>query len=188
MKLIVGLGNPTKEYEKTRHNMGFIMLDYYASIYNIEITKKKFNGLYGEKIINNEKVIFLKPQNYINNSGEVISKFITYFNISIDNILIIHDDLDTDFGNYKLKQKGSSGGHNGLKSIELYLKTDQYKRLKLGISNDKMIETKDYVLGKFSTYEEKIIEELKKDIKELIDDYFILDFISLMGKYNKKNR
>lgn len=188
MRLIVGLGNPGNEYNNTRHNMGFYMIDYYASLNHILFNKNKFNGLYGETMINGEKVIFLKPQSYINLSGEVISNFVNYFQIPIENIFIIHDDLDLAFGNLKLREHGSSGGHNGLKNIELYLKTQNYKRLKLGISNNKGIDTKDYVLGRFSKEDQETLLELAKIVKNIIDDYFILDFSLLMAKYNRKNR
>ena len=186
MKLIVGLGNPGREYENTRHNIGFMTIDKYAKKLGVSITKDKFNGLYGEVNINGEKVILLKPQSYINLSGEVIRKYIDFFKIDIDDILIIHDDLDLEVGTYKIKQKGSSGGHNGLKNIELHLGTQEYKRIKVGISNNKMMDTKDYVLGKLSKEENDKIEEVKDVVMNILDDYFKLDFDSLMGKYNHK--
>ena len=131
MKLIVGLGNPGHEYENTRHNVGFKTIDKYASILGVSITKSKFNGLYVETMTQNEKIILLKPQSYINLSGEVIRKFVDFYKISVDDILIIHDDLDLAIGTFKLKKKGSSGGHNGLKNIELHLGTQMYKRIKI---------------------------------------------------------
>lgn len=186
MKLIVGLGNPGKEYDKTRHNIGFLTIDKYANELGISITKKKFNGLYGEVSIDDEKVILLKPQAYINLSGEVIRKFVDFYKISISDILIIHDDLDLDIGTYKIKQKGSSGGHNGLKNIELHLGTQEYKRIKIGISNNKMIDTKDYVLGKISKEEEMKLSDIQNKVLEVLDDYFKLSFSELMSKYNHR--
>lgn len=186
MKLIVGLGNPGKEYENTRHNMGFLYLDYYARKKNILLNKNKFDGIYGETIINNEKVIFLKPQKYINLSGEVIKQFVDYFKISIKDILIICDDLDTPIGKYRIRSKGSSGGHNGLKNIELMLSTQNYTRLKIGISNNKEIDTKDYVLGKLN---KECLNEIEKNygiISDIIDDFYTIDTEKLMAKYNKK--
>lgn len=186
MKLIVGLGNPGKEYENTRHNMGFLYLDYYANKKDIKIDKKKFDGLYGEAFIAGEKVIFLKPQKYMNLSGEVIKKYVDYFDIDIKDILIICDDLDTSFGKYKIKSSGSSGGHNGLKNIELMLGTQEYSRLKLGISHDRNLDTKDYVLGKIDKSGMKTIEENYEIISSIIDDFYILDIEKLMSKYNRK--
>ena len=130
MKLIVGLGNPGKEYDKTRHNMGFIVIDYFALKHNISINQEKFNGFYGEFNYNGEKVILLKPQKYMNLSGEVVKKYVDYFKVNINDILIISDDLDMAFGRYRLRLMGSSGGHNGLKNIEQNTLMTYYKRRK----------------------------------------------------------
>ena len=186
MKLIVGLGNPGKEYEKTRHNIGFMTIDSYADKLGVSITKEKYNGLYCETNVGGEKVILLKPQAYINLSGEVIRKFVDFYKIDINDILIIHDDLDLEVGTYKIKQRGSSGGHNGLKNIELHLGTQEYKRIKIGISNDKLMDTKDYVLGKMSKEDKKKVEEVENIVLDILDDYFKLSFDELMSKYNHK--
>ena len=184
MKLIVGLGNPGKEYDLTRHNMGFEIIDAFAKSKNLDIKQDKFGGLYTEFIENNEKIILLKPQKYINLSGEVIKKYVDYFKIDINDILIISDDLDLPFGILRLREKGSSGGHNGLKNIELNLGTSSYKRLKIGISNNKDIDTKDYVLGKIPKDNKKELEEIKEVTTKLLNDYLKLDFDILMNKYN----
>ena len=184
MKLIVGLGNPGKEYESTRHNMGYIFIDNFAISHGVKIEKKKYNGLYEELNINNEKIILLKPLSYMNLSGEVVQKFVNFYKIDISDILIINDDLDMEFGKIRLRRSGSSGGHNGLKNIELHLNSNEFKRLKIGISNNKEMDTKDYVLGKFSKDEKKVIEDLKGKINELLNDYFVMDFENLMSKYN----
>lgn len=184
MKLIVGLGNPGKEYEETRHNMGFMAIDKFAFHHNVLINKNKFDGLYAELNFNNEKVILLKPMKYINLSGEVIKKYVDFYKINIDDILIISDDLDLPFGKIKIKLKGSSGGHNGLKNIELHLKTKEYKRIKIGISNDKKIDTKDYVLKKLSKEDLKQASLVTDIVVNALDDYFTLKFDNLMNKYN----
>lgn len=186
MKLIVGLGNPGKEYEKTRHNIGFMVLDNYTSKNGLEFTKNKFDGKYCEKLINGEKIIFLKPQKYMNLSGEVVNDYVKFYKIKIEDILIISDDLDLPVGKIKLKEKGSCGGHNGLRNIELNLGTNQYKRLKIGISNNKLIDTKNYVLGKFLQNELNLLDEIIKNTENIIDDYLVLNFDKLMNKYNKK--
>lgn len=185
MRLIVGLGNPGKEYQNTRHNIGFFFIDNYAKSKNIVIDKEKFNGLYTKTTIKNEQVILLKPLSYMNLSGEVVKKYVDFFKINIDDILIINDDLDLDFGRIRLRNKGSSGGHNGLKNIELHLNTNNFKRLKIGISNNKNIDTKDYVLGKFSKDEQETLEKLKDTINNLLDDYLCDSFDKLMCNYNK---
>ena len=189
MKLIVGLGNPGKDYEKTRHNIGFMFLDYYYDYLKLsDKWSKKFNGLYIETNINGEKVILLKPLSYMNLSGGVVKKFIDYFNIDINDLLVISDDLDLNFLNFKLKDKGSCGGHNGLRDIENNLQTTEYKRLKIGISNNKEINTKDYVLSKFTKNDLDEINKMLSKLMELMDDYFVLKFNDLMCKYNRKNK
>lgn len=184
VKLIVGLGNPGKEYDKTRHNMGFMSLDYYVNKNNLPSFKEKFNGLYVDCVIAGERTILLKPLSYMNLSGIVIKKFVDYFKIDIQDILIICDDLDMPIGKLKLKYQGSSGGHNGLKNIEENIGTREYKRLKLGIGNNKEISTKDYVLSKFNNHQLKVIDEQMELVSKIVDDYFILSFDKLMNKYN----
>ena len=124
----------------------------------------------------------------MNLSGEVVRKYADFYKIKIEDILIISDDLDLLTGNFKLKSSGSSGGHNGLKNIEQHLGTDKYKRLKIGISNNKNIDTKDYVLGKINSEDSSIFEDMKSIIYNVLDDYFRLPFSDLMNKYNRKNR
>lgn len=189
MKLIVGLGNPGSEYTNTRHNIGFNFIDYYLKYKNIEDNwSKKFDGLYVQTNVFGQKVLFLKPQTYMNLSGNSVRKIVDYFNINIDDILIVSDDLDLSTGNFKLRPNGSSGGHNGLKSIESSLGTNEYKRLKIGISNNKNLDTKDYVLGNVSKEDKKILENLYNDLCSVLDDYFNIPFPDLMNKYNRKNR
>ncbi len=187
MKLIVGLGNPGREYECTRHNVGYMALDKIAQKYNTDFCKKKFNGSYAEFVYNGEKILLLKPEKYMNLSGEVIRDYVNFYKIDINDILIICDDLDTNLGVYRLRYKGSSGGHNGLKNIEQNLATNEYKRIKIGISNNKQIDTKDYVLGKFNTEEGKVLESVLNIVPDIIEDYFNNSFDRLMNKYNGKN-
>ena len=185
MYLIVGLGNPGKEYEKTRHNIGFMMIDYIAEKRNISFNREKMGGIYAEDIIDGEKVILLKPQKYINLSGEVIGDFVDYFKIPLENILIINDDMDLEVGTFKLRLSGSSAGHNGLKNIELHLATQDYKRIKIGIGKSSMIDKKDYVLGKLSKEDLEKLDNLKGTIFNIYSDYFKMTFTNLMNKYNR---
>lgn len=184
MKLIVGLGNPGKEYSKTRHNIGFMCLDEIAEYFNTKFDSKKFNGFYTQFNHNGEKIILLKPEKYMNLSGEVIRNFVNFFKIDIEDVLVICDDLDTKVGTYRLRYKGSSGGHNGLKNIELHLSTKEYKRIKIGISNDKNIDTKDYVLGKFTKEEMDLLNPIIDKMPNIIEDYLKLPFDNVMNKYN----
>ena len=185
MKLIVGLGNKGNEYNNTRHNVGFMVIDNYINKNNLTL-KSKLDGLYAETIINGEKVIFLKPQNYINLSGDVISKYIKYFKIDVKDILVIHDDMDLEIGTFKIRSKGGSAGHNGLKNIESNLKTNEYKRIKIGISKNN-IDKIDYVLGKFSSTELSKLNKVIDITYNIIEDFVSLSFENLMNKYNGYN-
>ena len=184
MKLIVGLGNFGKEYKNTRHNIGFMALDFYANKNGLSIDKKKFKGLYTETNINNEKVILLEPQTYMNLSGECVRDFVLYFHIDIRDILVIYDDMDLDVGVLRLREKGSAGGHNGIKNIIDNLKTNEFRRVRVGISKDKDKNTIDYVLGKFKEDEKKVIDEKIEKIANLIEDFVKYDFNKVMSMYN----
>ena len=150
MKLIVGLGNPGNEYQNTRHNMGFMVIDKILDELKLNFTKNKHKGVYVQTKIKGEDVIILKPLTYMNLSGESIKDVMSYYKITPDNILVIYDDMDTNVGGIRLRLSGSAGGHNGIKDIIAHLHTDAFARLKVGISNDKDTDTRDYVLGKLS--------------------------------------
>ena len=186
MKLIVGLGNKGREYENTRHNMGFMLVDRYLQYKNItDKFKEKFNAMYIETTINNEKVIFIKPMTYMNNSGIAVRAFLDFYKLNSEDVLVISDDLDLDLGKFRLRRNGSSGGHNGLKSIIFHLGTDNFKRLRIGISNDKD-DVINYVLSKFSKKELNEIDIMFDTLVDVLDDYFVMDFTFLMSKYNRK--
>lgn len=186
MKLIVGLGNPGREYKNTRHNIGFQLLDFIAKDKGFNIEKEKFNALFYEYNYNNEKILLVKPLSFMNLSGEVVNKFIKYYKVDLEDVLIIHDDLDMSLGRIKFVFNSSSGGHNGIKDIERCLNTKEYARLKIGISNDKSRDTKDYVLSKFSKEETKIIDDCYGKLINLIEDFCSYNITELMSKYNNK--
>lgn len=185
MKLIVGLGNPGTEYENTRHNIGFMMIDKMVQSLNLKNGKEKMGGIYFETNIGGEKIIFLKPQEYINLSGNVINRYMNFYKIELNDLFIIHDDLDLEVGCFKLREKGGSGGHNGLKNIEANLKTKEYHRMKIGISNNKEIDTKDYVLGRLSKTEKSKLDDIINLGPSILTDYLNMSFSNLMNKYNK---
>jgi len=139
MKLIVGLGNPSQEYENTRHNLGFVIVDQLANELNVELNKKKFNGLYYQA----SEYILLKPQTYMNNSGECIMAFLNYFRIPLDNLLVIYDDIALPLGKFRYRGQGSDGGHNGMKNIIKLIGSKNFKRLRVGIGYDKNFLIKD---------------------------------------------
>ena len=176
MKLIVGLGNPGESYTNTRHNIGFMTIDKYLG--NVKF-QEKFNGFYYEK----NNVIFLKPLTFMNNSGESVRKFVKYFDIPLENIMIIQDDLDIEIGKYKFKFNSSSGGHNGIKSIINNLNTQEFFRMKIGIKTNNINDTIDYVLGKFSKKEMEQIDF--NTLCNAIDDFIEYDYNYVMNKYNR---
>ena len=152
MKLVVGLGNPDKEYEFTKHNIGFMFLDYLSQIYNFKITKKECDSLTSQIVINNEKVIFAKPQTYMNLSGNAVVKLKNYYKIDVKDILVVFDDIDIEFGKTKYRLNGSGGSHNGAKNIVNMLNSKDFRRLKIGIGGlkNQNQDLKDFVLQKFS--------------------------------------
>ena len=158
MFLIVGLGNPGKEYENTRHNIGFEVIDYIANKYNIEINRVKFKGIYGEGFIENKKVILLKPTTYMNLSGESIREVINFYKLTEEDVIVLYDDISLEIGRLRIREKGSAGGHNGIKSIIANLSTDVFSRIKIGVGQPKG-DLVSHVLGKFSKEEQEILKE-----------------------------
>lgn len=163
MKVIVGLGNPGKDYDLTRHNIGFYILDNYLGEVKWKNTKQ--NALIYEDNINNERVIFVKPLTYMNNSGEAIREILKYYNANIDDLLVIQDDIALQLGKYRIKYDSSDGGHNGIKSIINNLGTQKFLRLKVGLAKEHEMNTIDYVLGKLS---KKELNQINNDM----DHYF----------------
>ena len=160
MKLIVWLGNPWKEYANTRHNVGFLFVDFLREKYGFEDWKdSKFKGIISEGLRRWEKLILLRPMTFMNLSGESVSAIVNFYKIPLSDILVISDDIDMDFGKIRLRDQGSSGGQNGLKSIALHLGTEEFSRLKIGIGRDERYSVSDWVLSKFQEEEKKILEE-----------------------------
>lgn len=188
IKLIVGLGNPGKQYEKTRHNAGFIVLDRYIELKKINIqTKDKFLGdiaIYGSV---EDKTVFLKPNTYMNLSGQSISKVIQFYDIALENVLIFVDDIYLDVGTLRLREKGGHGGQNGLKNIITHLHSQEFKRVRFGIGENKNIPLDQYVLSNFSKSEEKIVEEVTIACLEIIEAFIQnVPFVDIMTKHNTK--
>ena len=196
MKLIVGLGNPGKEYEHTRHNMGYDVVALFASSLGFDIDKVGFKGLYTKVKYFNEDIILLKPTTYMNLSGDSIVLLKNYFKIDkyakickidIEDIIIIYDDMDTKVGNIRLKIKGSSGGHNGIKSIIANLKTEEFKRIRVGIGKP-AFNIIDYVLSKPSSEEQELINKALQDAVDALKISIKESFNKAMTIYNKENK
>ena len=183
MFLIVGLGNPGKEYDNTRHNIGFDAIEKIASKYNIELNRIKFKGIYGEGFIGGEKVILLKPTTYMNLSGESIRAVIDFYKIDKENILVLYDDISLELGRIRIRDKGSAGGHNGIKSIISHLGTDSFSRIKIGVGQPKG-DLVNYVLGKFSKDEKEVLEETLRAVTDSVEIIINMDTKEAMNKFN----
>jgi PTH1 family peptidyl-tRNA hydrolase len=184
MKLIVGLGNPGKEYTKTRHNIGFMVIDGLLNKMNIKLDQKKFNSLFVKTKIATTDVIIAKPLTFMNLSGEAVSQLANFFRIDPEDILIIHDDFDLPLGKLRLRNQGTGGSHNGMKNIILHLNTSKIPRIRVGIDKDRYIEQKDYVLGKFKKDELDTLQKTVDTCIQALMDYPKMTFVDLMTKYN----
>lgn len=185
MYLIVGLGNPEEDYSSTRHNMGFNTINKIAKKYNIEISKKKFDGLYADFNIENEKIILLKPQTYMNLSGRSIIQAVQFFKIPLENIIIIYDDIDVNPGEIKIRKKGGPGSHNGMKSVIQELQTEEFNRIRVGIGqpeykNDMI----NYVIGAIPEEEKKLLDEGIKKASEAVIEILKNGIDIAMNKFN----
>ncbi|MEY8337681.1 aminoacyl-tRNA hydrolase [Lachnospiraceae bacterium 62-35] len=160
MYLIVGLGNPTKQYEGTRHNAGFCAVDVLASRLGIAMNEHKHKGILGRGMIGREKVVLLKPQTFMNLSGESLRAVSDFYKIQPENIIVIYDDIDLAVGHLRLRGKGSAGGHNGMKSIIAHLGTQDFPRIRVGIgAKPDRMDLADYVLGRFPQVEKPVMED-----------------------------
>lgn len=185
MYLIVGLGNPEKKYDNTRHNIGFRFIDLFLEKHGIPLTdyKSKFKSHIYDLEFNKERVILIEPQTYMNLSGEAVRLVANFYKIPTENILIICDDLSLPLAKIRLRQKGSSAGHNGLKDIEKHLGTQEYKRLKIGIGHD-FDNQVDFVLGKFSKSENDALNVIQDKVMDIMESFPFESFEELMSEYN----
>lgn len=186
MKCIIGLGNPGRKYAKTRHNIGFMVIDELLNRHQSELSKEKYNGMYTTEFIQGEKVAFLQPQTFMNRSGECIKPFMDYYKINIEDILVIYDDLDLPIGKIRLRQKGGHGGHNGLRSTIDHLGTRDFKRLRVGIGRPTSpMSIVDYVLGQFSKdQQESAVLSIKRGA-DACEEWFKNDFMNVMNTFNQ---
>jgi len=188
MKLIIGLGNPGTKYEYTKHNIGFNTIDNLtnelAKDYSMKNTSK-FNALVTEIKYGEKKMLLAKPLTYMNLSGEAVNKIVSWYKVDIENIVVIHDDLDLPMGKIRFREKGSAGGHNGIASIIQNLNTDLFKRVKIGIGHPQGREVVNHVLTPFSSEDKKYIEESINEVtRALLDWLNDTDFKKIMSMYN----
>jgi len=185
MYIVVGLGNPGKEYEHTRHNIGFEYVDMLASIYNVDIVNNKFHALIGKGNIGGENVIFVKPQTFMNLSGKSVREIVDFYDVPIDKIFVIYDDVTLDIGSVRIRARGSAGGHNGIKSIINSLGTDGFSRLKIGVGSKRNgMDLADFVLSKMSKNEIEALDNVSKDTKDIVLDFINNGVNYIMNKYN----
>ncbi|MBN2259379.1 MAG: aminoacyl-tRNA hydrolase [Clostridiales bacterium] len=184
MKLIVGLGNPGKKYEMTRHNIGFIVLDYMAMKYKTPISKVKYKSYFCEIRVGNEKVILLKPQTYMNLSGEAVLSAVNYYGIELENVMVVHDDIDVEFGKIRIRKQGSGGTHNGMKNILFHLQSDKFPRLRFGVGKAIDRALVDYVLERFPKEDWDELREVVVKAEEAIEEFILNGIDASMNKYN----
>lgn len=188
MFVILGIGNPGKKYDGTRHNIGFIALDYMSSAYGIKINKIKHKALIGEGTIGNEKVLLVKPQTFVNLSGESLREICSYYKVLAENIIVIHDDVSLPCGRLRIRKKGSDGGHNGLKSIIYQLNSDEFIRIKIGVgAPPQNFDMASWVLGRFSDEEASCLSRLVDCVvEEAVPEIIQNGAESAMKIYNGK--
>ena len=188
MFIIAGLGNPTREYEGTRHNVGFDVIDRLAARYNIDVDVKKHRALIGKGMIAGQKVILAKPQTYMNLSGESIRELVDYYKVDEEtDLIVIYDDISLDVGQLRIRKKGSAGGHNGLKNIIKMLGHDTFIRVRMGVGEKpKNFDLADYVLGHFPAEERSIMDEAAKTAAEAIRMIITENADAAMNHFNSK--
>ncbi|MDP4088249.1 MAG: aminoacyl-tRNA hydrolase [Bacillota bacterium] len=183
MFLIVGLGNPGEQYEETRHNVGFKVLDLMAKEYKISISRIKFKGVYGEGNIVGEKAILLKPQTYMNLSGESVGEIARFYKVPKENIIVIYDDMSLEVGRIRIRSKGSAGGHNGIRSIIAHLSSDEFPRIKVGVGQPKA-DWVSHVLGRFDAAEEEKLNKSFGAVLSSVEAIIGRGIDDAMNRYN----
>ena len=187
MKVIVGLGNPGVHYERTRHNIGFQIVDRLAEIHHILISAKRFKSLYGIGWIDSQKVVLVKPMTFMNRSGEAVKKAIHFFQVGMEDLIVIHDDLDLPFGRLRFKRRGSDGGHQGVRSIIESIGRNNFSRLKVGIGRPhKGMDPAEYVLTSFDKIEQSHLDGILSRAAESMMVMLLEGVETAMNRYQKK--
>lgn len=187
MFVFAGLGNPGREYEKTRHNTGFECIDYISALYRIPVVKAKFKALLGEGFIQGQKVMLIKPQTYMNNSGESLREILNYYKLNAKKLIVIYDDIDLDMGIIRIRPSGSAGTHNGMRSIIYHTKTEDFPRIRVGIGKPRPSQDLvSFVLGKLSQEENQIMSETIEKVALSCAEILVAGIEMAMSKYNGK--
>lgn len=184
MKIIVGLGNPGKEYRNTRHNIGYMVLEEIARRYPIEKQESKFDAVIGQIRINGEKILLVKPLTYMNLSGQSVQPLIHWHKLDIQDMMVIYDDMDLPLGTIRMRASGGSGGHKGIKSIIDRMATSEFARTRIGIGRPADREAAEWVLGRFSPAEKEQIEQTVKRAADAVERWINSGIIEAMNAYN----
>ncbi|MGL4951718.1 MAG: aminoacyl-tRNA hydrolase [Mycoplasma sp.] len=186
-KLIIGLGNPGDTYKNNRHNVGFKIIDSLSKKININLDREQFKGVYGVGMINGEKIVLAKPMSYMNLSGDFTSQFMKYYNVALEDLIIIYDDVDTNLGEVRCRTSGSSGGQNGVKDIINKLNTDQFKRIKIGIGpKNTKIPLANFVLANFTKEEMEKLSKVINLVGKMLENTNKSEFSNLLD-YTRRN-
>ena len=187
MYIIVGLGNPTKEYDKTRHNVGFSVIDVLADRIGIDVSEKKHRALCGKGMLEGQKVILAKPQTFMNLSGESVRAMVDFYKVSPDEVIIVYDDISLEPGQLRIRTKGSAGGHNGIKNIIAHLGTQEFPRIKVGVGEKpKYMDLADYVLSRFSKGEQELMDDAFRDAADAVAMMISEGMDAAMNHFNAK--
>ncbi len=187
IRVIIGLGNPGKEYADTRHNVGFKTVDLLAKKLAVEFTQKKFSSIFGQTECEGKKLILLKPQEYMNRSGQAVSAIKGFYKIEDSDLMVVTDDMAIEPGVIRVRAQGSAGGHNGLKDIIQKLGSDQFPRLRIGIGKSDLPDSRDYVLGKIPTSHNQLLQDAIENASQALICWLRENIDSVMNRFNVKN-
>ncbi len=188
MYVVVGLGNPGRKYSNTKHNIGFELIDYISREKGVRVSKLKHKALLGEFSYKGERVVLVKPQTYMNLSGDAVLSIVNYYKLPIENLIIVYDDVDIPLGNVRIRKSGSSGTHNGMKDIIYKLKDDGFPRVRIGIGKERNMDLKNYVLSSYSKEEVPVMEEAVETAYKAILAFVEFGIDRAMNDYNTKKK
>lgn len=185
MKIIVGLGNPGKEYAKTRHNLGFLAIDKLSEKLGVSINKTKFNGMIGEINHNGEKLLLVKPQTFMNLSGNCVKEILDFYKLAVEDLIVIYDDIDIEFGKIRIRPSGSPGTHNGMRNITNMIQSQNFCRIRIGTGKPKNNqELYNFVLSEFSSDEMKIVDDVTTKVSQAVLEILDSDILKAMNSFN----
>jgi len=188
MLVLVGLGNPGIKYAPTRHNFGFKAVERVASAYKITMTGQKFSSIYGEGIVHGEKVLFLKPLTFMNDSGRAVGAWMKFYQVPLSNLLVFYDDIDLPVGRIRIRPQGSAGGHNGIKSMIAHLQSEEFARIRLGVGPQPVgMDSAEHVLKTFKPQEWEVVERVLAEMPDVAETWIREGTMAAMNRYNGFN-